>query len=116
MIEVQSLEKIYSKGAITTEVLKEISFHVEAGEYVAIMGASGTGKSTLMNIIGCLDKPTGGSYRLDDTDVSSLDDDALSHLRKLQDRVRFSTVSPVGAHHGPQERHATAHLCHRLSR
>jgi len=62
-------------------VLKGISFRIDEGEYVAIMGTSGTGKSTLMNIMGCLDKPTGGSYKLDDTEVSSLDDDALSHLR-----------------------------------
>ncbi|NOY12247.1 MAG: ABC transporter ATP-binding protein [Deltaproteobacteria bacterium] len=81
MIEVQGLEKTYSTGSVTTPVLKDINFRINDGEYVAIMGTSGTGKSTLMNILGCLDKPTGGSYRLDDTDVGSLDDDTLSHLR-----------------------------------
>ncbi len=81
MIEVQGLEKTYSTGSVTTSVLKDINFRINEGEYVAIMGTSGTGKSTLMNILGCLDKPTGGSYRLDDTNVGSLDDDALSHLR-----------------------------------
>jgi putative ABC transport system ATP-binding protein len=81
LIEVTDLEKTYSNGAIATRVLKGISFKIEAGEYVAIMGTSGTGKSTLMNIIGCLDKPTGGHYSLSGTEVESLDDDALSHLR-----------------------------------
>jgi putative ABC transport system ATP-binding protein len=84
MIEVGNLEKTYSGGAVATQVLKGISFRIEAGEYVAIMGTSGTGKSTLMNILGCLDKPTGGIYRLNDTEVGELDDDALSHLRNHQ--------------------------------
>jgi len=81
MIEVQGLEKTYSTGSVTTPVLKDINFRINEGEYVAIMGTSGTGKSTLMNILGCLDKPTGGNYWLDDADVGSLGDDALSHLR-----------------------------------
>ena len=81
MIELQEIEKTYGNGSVRTPVLKDISFRVELGEYVAIMGASGTGKSTLLNILGCLDKPTGGHYRLDGTDVVGLDDDALSHVR-----------------------------------
>ncbi|MEW5945800.1 MAG: ABC transporter ATP-binding protein [bacterium] len=81
MIELNDIEKTYDGGSVSTPVLKGISFRVEKGEYVAIMGTSGTGKSTLMNIIGCLDKPTGGRYRLDNTDVVNLDDAALSRLR-----------------------------------
>ncbi len=81
MIELEAIEKTYGNGGVTTPVLKRVSFRVEAGEYVAIMGASGTGKSTLMNILGCLDKPTGGVYRLEGTDVVNLNDDTLSHLR-----------------------------------
>ena len=81
MIEMEGIEKTYGNGVITTPVLKDVSFRVERGEYVAIMGASGTGKSTLMNILGCLDKPTAGHYRLDDVDMVNLDDDALSHAR-----------------------------------
>jgi len=81
MIELDAIEKTYGNGNLATPVLKGVSFRIEAGEYVAIMGASGTGKSTLMNVLGCLDKPTGGHYRLDGTDAVELDDDALSHLR-----------------------------------
>ena len=81
MIELENIEKTYGNGNVTTPVLREISFRVEPGEYVAIMGASGTGKSTLMNILGCLDKPTAGLFRLDGVDVVDLDDEELSHLR-----------------------------------
>ena len=81
MIELEGIQKTYTSGSIQTPVLKGISFRIEAGEFVAIMGASGTGKSTLMNILGCLDKPTAGHYRLDGTDMVSLEDDALSRLR-----------------------------------
>jgi len=81
MIELEAIEKTYGRGSVATPVLKEVSFRVGVGEYVAIMGVSGTGKTTLMNILGCLDKPTGGHYRLEGTDVVNLDDDALSHLR-----------------------------------
>ena len=81
MIELQDIEKTYGNGTVSTAVLKGITFRVEEGEYVAIMGTSGTGKSTLMNILGCLDRATAGHYRLDDTDVAPLDDEALSRLR-----------------------------------
>lgn len=81
MIELEDIEKAYGVGDVATQVLKGLSFCVEKGEYVAIMGASGTGKTTLMNILGLLDKPTGGRYRLEDNDVVTLDDEALSHLR-----------------------------------
>jgi len=81
MIELEGIEKTYLAGSVETRVLKGISFHIEGGEFVAIMGASGTGKSTLMNVLGCLDKPTAGHYRLEGTDMVNLDDEALSHLR-----------------------------------
>jgi len=84
MIEIENIEKTYASGAVLTPVLKGISFKVQAGEYVAIMGASGTGKSTLMHILGCLDKPTAGHYRLEGTDMVNLEDDALSSLRNAK--------------------------------
>lgn len=81
MIELADIEKTYGQGDTATRVLKGISFRVEKGEYVAIMGASGTGKTTMMNVLGLLDKPTAGHYRLGDDDVVDLNDDALSHFR-----------------------------------
>jgi putative ABC transport system ATP-binding protein len=81
MIELNNIEKTYGNGSVTTPVLRGVSFRIEPGEYVAIMGASGTGKSTLMNILGCLDLPTGGEYRLDGVNVVELDDEELSQLR-----------------------------------
>ena len=81
MIELIDIEKTYRNGAAGTPVLKGVSFRVEAGEFVAIMGASGSGKTTLMNIMGCLDTPTGGTYLLDDTNVFESDDNKLSAIR-----------------------------------
>jgi len=81
MIELEEVDKTYGNGSVATPVLKGISFRVDAGEYVAIMGGSGTGKSTLMNILGCLDKPTTGQVLLDGADAAELDDEAVSHLR-----------------------------------
>jgi len=81
MIQAKDITKTYSKGTVTTQVLKGVTFRVEQGEFVSIMGPSGTGKSTLMNILGALDKPTGGEYLLNGDDVARLDDDLLSRLR-----------------------------------
>jgi len=81
MIELENVEKTYGNGNVSTPVLKGITFRVEAGEYIAIMGSSGTGKSTLMNVLGCLDKPTAGQYLLDGVNAVTLEDDDLSHLR-----------------------------------
>ena len=81
MIEVEDIVKTYSKGNVDTEVLKGVSFRIEEKEFVSIMGPSGTGKSTLMNILGAMDKPTSGRYSLDGVDVATLGDDELSLLR-----------------------------------
>jgi putative ABC transport system ATP-binding protein len=81
MINIRNVEKTYTKGSLSTYVLRGIDLAIDRGEYVAIMGTSGTGKSTLMNILGCLDKPTSGHVELDGIDVLKLDDDTLSALR-----------------------------------
>jgi len=81
MLELIDITKTYHTDAIQTPVLRGISFTVRKGEFVAIMGASGTGKTTLMNILGCLDVPTSGKYLLDGVDVFQNDDDAMSAVR-----------------------------------
>ncbi len=81
MIKIKDVEKTYTKASVSTPVLRGITLSIQRGEYVAIMGTSGTGKTTLMNILGCLDKPTNGQLELDGVDVYKLDDDALSTLR-----------------------------------
>jgi len=81
MLELIDITKTYQTGAIQTPVLRGISFTVQRGEFVAIMGQSGTGKTTLMNILGCLDVPTSGKYLLDGVDVFQNDDDAMSAIR-----------------------------------
>lgn len=81
MIELKNITKSFQNGTITTEVLKGVTFSMQQGEYVAIMGSSGNGKTTLMNILGCMLKASGGSYLLDGADIETLDDDQLSELR-----------------------------------
>lgn len=81
LIEVKNLEKIYRSGEIELHALGGVSLFIKAGEFVAIMGASGSGKSTFMNIIGCLDSPTYGEYYLDGLNVLKLNRDQLAELR-----------------------------------
>ncbi len=81
MIAVNELKKTYYAGAVAVEALKGVSFEVRQGEFAAIMGASGSGKSTIMNLLGLLDTPTGGSYILDGTEVSALAENEYARMR-----------------------------------
>ena len=81
VIRVEDLHKIYEMGEQKVHALRGVSLQIERGEFVAIMGASGSGKSTFMNILGCLDKPTTGSYFLEGTDVAQLSKKELAVIR-----------------------------------
>ena len=78
VIRLENISRHYKVGTVLVKALNSVSFSVQRGEYVALMGPSGSGKSTLMNILGCLDTPTGGTYILNNQDVSQLDDNQLS--------------------------------------
>ena len=87
MARVAGLEdvcKTYGSGDAEVRALDHLSLSVAQGDYIAVMGASGSGKSTAMNILGCLDRPTSGSYRLNGIEVETLDDDQLADLRNRE--------------------------------
>jgi putative ABC transport system ATP-binding protein len=81
VIELTDISKAYQMGTQTVHALRGVDLQIDDREFVAIMGPSGSGKSTMMNVIGCLDQPTGGVYKLDDTDVSQMSDDELASVR-----------------------------------
>ena len=81
IIEINKLKKDYHVGEVTVHALRGVDLKIHNGEFVAIMGASGSGKSTMLNILGCLDNPTNGDYFLDGVDVKTMDKDELARLR-----------------------------------
>jgi len=93
LIEMVDIEKTYSVGEEKVRALRGVTFSIDRGEYVAIMGPSGSGKSTLMNLIGCLDTPTGGVYKLNGTPVQEMTDDDLARVRNREIGFVFQTFN-----------------------
>ncbi|GAB3986668.1 ABC transporter ATP-binding protein [Actinoallomurus acanthiterrae] len=95
VLDVQDVTKVYGAGDTAVHALRGVRLTVDEGDYVAIMGASGSGKSTLMNILGCLDVPTGGRYLLDGLDVGALDDRRLAILRNRRIGFVFQSFNLI---------------------
>lgn len=93
IIQTESLTKEYVLGAETVRALRGVDLEIRKNEYVAIMGPSGSGKSTLMNLLGCLDTPTGGQYWLNSTAVAGMDDDELAAIRNREIGFVFQTFN-----------------------
>ncbi len=93
MIKLQDITKVYPMGKRELIVLKGINIHIERGELVAIMGPSGSGKTTMLNLIGCLDKPTSGNYYLEDKEVSRLSSGELAQVRGQKIGFVFQTFN-----------------------
>ena len=79
-----NVNKFYGENSVKVKALDELNLEVLQGDYLAVMGASGSGKSTAMNILGCLDRPTHGTYELNGTAVEKLDDDSLADIRNTE--------------------------------
>ena len=93
MIELKDIARIYYMGEVQVEALKNVNLKVERGEFVSIMGASGSGKSTILHILGGLDTPTEGEYLLEDTDISLLSDKELARIRNQHFGFVFQTFN-----------------------
>lgn len=93
IINISNISRTYQMGSETIHALRSITINIERGEYVAFMGPSGSGKSTLMNILGCLDSPTGGQYILNSKDVSHMSDNELAEIRNKEIGFVFQTFN-----------------------
>jgi putative ABC transport system ATP-binding protein len=93
VISVKELTKIYIMGTTQVKALQGVSLNIDRNEYVALMGPSGSGKSTLMNLLGCLDSPTGGEYWLNGTNVSTMTDGELAEVRNKEIGFVFQTFN-----------------------
>jgi putative ABC transport system ATP-binding protein len=93
IIQVKNISRVYKVGLETIYALRSITLSIAKNEYVALMGSSGSGKSTLMNVLGCLDTPSGGEYQLNNIDVSRLSDNELAEIRNKQIGFVFQTFN-----------------------
>jgi len=93
LIQIRELQRVYQVGEELVRALNGVDLDIAQNEYVAIMGPSGSGKSTLMNILGCLDTPTGGTYRLKDEEIEKLSDDELARIRNQEIGFVFQTFN-----------------------
>ena len=93
LLQLEHIFKTYGEGTLSVPVLKDITFHVDEGDFVAIMGPSGSGKTTLLNIIGCLDRASEGSYLFEGDDISAMNENQLSDLRLNRIGFVFQTFN-----------------------
>ena len=112
MIELRNITKVYHLGEIDLPVLKGISLRIEDGEFVSLTGASGSGKSTLMNLLGCLDHPSGGEYLLDGKNVAGLNADERARMRNARIGFVFQNFNLLPRTSALENVMMPAHYCY----
>lgn len=95
MINIKNLNKVYKNGSVEVHALKNVNLEINYGEFIAIMGHSGSGKSTFMNILGCLDRPTDGQYKLENVEISEQVPEVLSHIRSKKIGFVFQSFNLI---------------------
>ena len=110
LIELRGVTKVYGTGSAAMQALRGVDLRIQRGEFVAVMGASGSGKSTCMNILGCLDTPTGGEYRFQGIEVGSLTRNQRALLAPALSGLRLPELQSPEPHLGPGERRAAPDL------
>jgi putative ABC transport system ATP-binding protein len=93
LLTFNEVTKTYTEGETPVQAVRAVSFVIPSGQFVAVMGASGSGKSTILNLVGMLDRPTSGTYTLETTDVSSLSDNAMSEIRCRRIGIVFQSFN-----------------------
>ena len=116
LISMHNIWKTYQMGVEELHALRNVSFHVEKGEYLAIIGPSGSGKSTLMNLIGCLDSPSKGEYWINGNLVSDMTDDELARIRNKEIGFRISDLQPSRTGHRTPQCRIALDLCRNAGR
>lgn len=95
IVKLENITKVYHLGGVDLHILRGVSCEIKKGEHVAIMGPSGSGKTTMLNIIGCLDRISSGKYFLEEKDISTLTDDALSEIRSKKIGFIFQSYNLI---------------------
>jgi putative ABC transport system ATP-binding protein len=108
MIEMKGIKKAYETGTVKFEALRGIDLDVNSNEFIAIVGPSGSGKSTLMNLIGCLDTPTGGEYMLEGNQVETLSANQLAEIRNRKVGFVFQAFNLLPYATAFEKKHRTA--------
>ncbi len=112
LVEISNVTKHYHKGGQTIKPLDGVSLDIEQGEFISLMGASGTGKSTLLNVVASIDRPDAGTITIDGTEITTMSRTRLAAVAGCQHRLHFSDPQPDSRTDGLRKRRNAACCCY----